>query len=132
MTSRRSRRKRSTGHGLLAGKVVVVTAAAGTGIGSADGAAGAGGGRRRRRLRLPRAPAGRDPRRAGGTGAGPGRRGGLRRHVDRAGRRADRRHGREIGRLDVLVNNAGLGGQTPVVDMTDEEWDRVLNVTLTR
>ena len=37
----------------------------------------------------------------------------------------------ELGRLDVLVNNAGLGGQTPVVDMTDDEWDRVLNVTLT-
>ena len=36
-----------------------------------------------------------------------------------------------MGRIDVLVNNAGLGGQTPVVDMTDDEWDRVLNVTLT-
>ena len=31
----------------------------------------------------------------------------------------------------MLVNNAGLGGQTAVVDMTDEEWDRVLNVSLT-
>ncbi len=36
-----------------------------------------------------------------------------------------------MGRLDVLVNNAGLGGQTPIVGMTDDEWDRVLNVTLT-
>jgi 3-oxoacyl-[acyl-carrier protein] reductase len=36
----------------------------------------------------------------------------------------------KMGRLDVLVNNAGLGGQTPVIDMTDDEWDRVLNVTL--
>ncbi|NKE29682.1 SDR family NAD(P)-dependent oxidoreductase, partial [Mycobacterium tuberculosis] len=31
----------------------------------------------------------------------------------------------------VLVNNAGLGGQTPVADMTDDEWDRVLDVSLT-
>ncbi|TVS90947.1 SDR family oxidoreductase [Mycobacterium helveticum] len=36
-----------------------------------------------------------------------------------------------MGRMDVLINNAGLGGQTPVVDMTDEEWDRVLDVTCT-
>jgi 3-oxoacyl-[acyl-carrier protein] reductase len=36
-----------------------------------------------------------------------------------------------FGHIDVLVNNAGLGGQTPVADMTDDEWDRVLDVTLT-
>jgi 3-oxoacyl-[acyl-carrier protein] reductase len=35
------------------------------------------------------------------------------------------------GRLDVLVNNAGLGGTQSVVDMTDAEWLRVIDVTLT-
>ena len=35
------------------------------------------------------------------------------------------------GRIDVLVNNAGLGGDTLLVDMPDEEWDRVLDITLT-
>jgi 3-oxoacyl-[acyl-carrier protein] reductase len=34
------------------------------------------------------------------------------------------------GRLDVLINNAGLGGSRSIVDMTDEEWSRVLDVTL--
>jgi 3-oxoacyl-[acyl-carrier protein] reductase len=36
-----------------------------------------------------------------------------------------------FGRLDVLVNNAGLGGSKSIVDMTDDEWSRVLDVTLT-
>ena len=35
------------------------------------------------------------------------------------------------GRFDVAVNNAGLGGQVDVVDMTDEQWSLVLDVTLT-
>jgi 3-oxoacyl-[acyl-carrier protein] reductase len=38
---------------------------------------------------------------------------------------------RELGRVDVLINNAGLGGQVNVVDMTDDQWSRVLDVTLT-
>lgn len=38
---------------------------------------------------------------------------------------------RLLGPVDVLVNNAGLGGLTPIVDMTDEQWSRVLDVTLT-
>jgi 3-oxoacyl-[acyl-carrier protein] reductase len=36
-----------------------------------------------------------------------------------------------LGRLDVLVNNAGLGGTANVVDMSDEQWSAVLDVTLT-
>ncbi|WP_026917496.1 SDR family oxidoreductase [Gordonia shandongensis] len=36
----------------------------------------------------------------------------------------------QLGRIDVMVNNAGLGGETPVADMTDEQWDRVLDITL--
>ncbi len=35
------------------------------------------------------------------------------------------------GGLDVVVNNAGLGGTANVVDMTDEQWAKVLDVTLT-
>ncbi len=34
------------------------------------------------------------------------------------------------GRLDVMVNNAGLGGTVALVDMTDEQWRQVLSVTL--
>ncbi|MGC0332626.1 3-oxoacyl-[acyl-carrier protein] reductase [Streptomyces sp. SAI-170] len=37
---------------------------------------------------------------------------------------------REHGRLDVVVNNAGLGGTSPLVDMTDDQWTKVLDVTL--
>lgn len=36
-----------------------------------------------------------------------------------------------LGGVDVLINNAGLGGQKRVVDMSDEEWSRVLDITLT-
>lgn len=36
-----------------------------------------------------------------------------------------------LGHVDVLVNNAGLGGEVAVTDMTDAQWHRVLDVTLT-
>ena len=36
----------------------------------------------------------------------------------------------ELGHVDVLINNAGLGGTTKVVDMTDDQWNTVLDVTL--
>jgi len=35
-----------------------------------------------------------------------------------------------MGHVDVLMNNAGLGGYAKVVDMTDEQWSVVLDVTL--
>ena len=38
---------------------------------------------------------------------------------------------RELGHIDVAVNNAGLGGTALVTEMTDEQWSRVLDVTLT-
>ncbi|WP_406003728.1 SDR family oxidoreductase [Streptomyces sp. NBC_00829] len=36
----------------------------------------------------------------------------------------------EHGGLDVVVNNAGLGGTAALVDMGDEAWHKVLDVTL--
>lgn len=38
---------------------------------------------------------------------------------------------RDLGRIDVLINNAGLGGSASVVAMSDDEWHRVLDVSLT-
>jgi len=119
------------GHGLLAGKRVLVTAAAGTGIGFAtakrcaeEGAVVAISDRHERRLgesaeRLSQLT-GRDTvslpcdvtveadvqRMFDGAYAG-------------------------LGGLDVLVNNAGLGGTAPLADMTDEQWSKVVDVTLT-
>lgn len=37
----------------------------------------------------------------------------------------------QLGGVDVLINNAGLGGEKRVTEMTDEEWSRVLDITLT-
>jgi 3-oxoacyl-[acyl-carrier protein] reductase len=36
----------------------------------------------------------------------------------------------ELGAIDVLVNNAGLGGSAELHEMTDEQWSVVLDVTL--
>ena len=118
------------GHGLLKGKVVLVTAAAGTGIGSStarralmEGADVVVSDYHERRLNETR-----DQLAALGLGkveavvcdvtSTDAVDALITAAVDK------------MGRLDVLVNNAGLGGETPLVDMTDDEWDRVLNVTL--
>jgi 3-oxoacyl-[acyl-carrier protein] reductase len=36
-----------------------------------------------------------------------------------------------LGHVDVLINNAGLGGTADLVEMTDAEWSRVIDVSLT-
>lgn len=36
----------------------------------------------------------------------------------------------EMGSVDVSINNAGLGGTKDLVEMTDEEWHQVIDVTL--
>ena len=37
----------------------------------------------------------------------------------------------EVGGVDIMINNAGLGGTASVLEMTDEQWLKVLDITLT-
>ncbi|WP_328858925.1 SDR family oxidoreductase [Williamsia herbipolensis] len=119
------------GHGLLAGRKVVVTAAAGTGIGFATA----------RRALLEGADvlvSDFHERRLGETveklvGEFPDQT--VAQAVCDVSETSQVDEliavaARELGRIDVLVNNAGLGGETPIVEMTDEAWDRVLDITL--
>ncbi|OXM58071.1 short chain dehydrogenase [Amycolatopsis thailandensis] len=113
------------GANLLRDKVVVVTAAAGTGIGSAVAKRALEEGARvvisdwhERRL-------GEKAAELGDVHAIPcdvTQEDQVRALVDGAAA--------HYGRIDVLVNNAGLGGTKSIVDMTDEEWSRVIDVTL--
>jgi 3-oxoacyl-[acyl-carrier protein] reductase len=117
------------GRDLLAGKVVVVTAAAGTGIGSAvarrcldEGASVLVSDRHERRLAETVLALGDGPRVAAQpcdvTDEDQ-----VQALVAGAVQR--------FGRLDVMINNAGLGGTGSVLDLTDGDWQRVLDVTLT-
>ncbi len=117
-------------HGLLAGKRVVVTAAAGTGIGFAvakrcleEGARLLVSDIHERRLgeaaeRLSEVN-GEAPATALCNVT-------VQADVDALFARAVD----ELGHVDVLVNNAGLGGTANLVEMTDEQWNVVLDVTL--
>lgn len=120
------------GHGLLSGKKVVVTAAAGTGIGFATArrALLEGGDvlvsdfhERRARETVDKLAAEFPSQQVESVVCDVS----STEQVDALITGAAER----LGRIDVLVNNAGLGGETPVVDMTDEQWDRVLDITLT-
>lgn len=37
---------------------------------------------------------------------------------------------KELGRIDILVNNAAAGFASPVTETTDEEWERVMNTNV--
>ncbi|MDW8045209.1 MAG: glucose 1-dehydrogenase [Nitrososphaerota archaeon] len=36
----------------------------------------------------------------------------------------------EFGKIDILVNNAGINLLKPILDLTEEEWDRIIDVNL--
>ncbi|MDD3284572.1 MAG: SDR family NAD(P)-dependent oxidoreductase [Patescibacteria group bacterium] len=35
-----------------------------------------------------------------------------------------------FGKLDVMVNNAGIGGNSGILDITDESWDKTISINL--
>lgn len=120
------------GHGLLTDKVVVVTAAAGAGIGAAVA--------RRALEEAARHVVVSDTheRRLAESGEalagefGPERVTTLACDVtDEDQVQALLAAADTVGGPDVMVNNAGLGGTASISDMTDEEWGRVLDITLT-
>jgi 3-oxoacyl-[acyl-carrier protein] reductase len=116
------------GRNLLAGKTVLVTAAAGTGIGFATAKRAVEEGARvvvsdihQRRLQEALDQLGPNAHAVLGNVTVEDD---VRRLVDEAVEFGG-------GQLDVLVNNAGLGGTATLAEMTDDQWFSVLDVTLT-
>jgi len=112
------------GHNLLDGKIVLITAAAGAGIGVAtakrcmeEGATVIISDKHERRLEETASELG-----VLGVPADVTQEDDVHRLFDTAIN--------EYGHLDVAVNNAGLGGTANIVDMTDVQWQIVLDVTL--
>jgi len=113
------------GHGLLKDKGVLITAAAGTGIGAAtarrckeEGARVVISDKHERRLAETAEELG-----VIGIPCDVTNEDDVQRLVREAAK--------ELGGIDVLVNNAGLGGSAEIHTMTDDQWNIVLDVTLT-
>jgi len=121
------------GHNLLAGKSVLITAAAGAGIGFAAATRAAEEGARAVMIsdihegRLQKAVAA--LKQDTGLAAVYGRLANVTVEED-VQALVDAAEG-EMGGVDILINNAGLGGTRLLVEMADEEWNRVLDITLT-
>jgi len=119
------------GHQLLKGKTVLVTAAAGTGIGNAVARRCAEEGASALVI------ADIHERRLGEAADGIEAQTGLRPHTIVADVTSEEDVQRmfafaieKMGHIDVLMNNAGLGGYARVREMTDEQWSKVLDVSL--
>ncbi|MGC4906012.1 SDR family oxidoreductase [Streptomyces cyaneofuscatus] len=119
------------GHGLLTGRTAVVTAAAGAGIGGAtarrfleEGARVVIGDAHAPRLK--------ESAHALAEEFGADRVAALTCDVtDEDQVQALFAHAEEAhGRLDIVVNNAGLGGTAELTEMTDDQWMKILDVTL--
>ena len=112
------------GHGLLTGKRVLITAAAGTGIGFATA-------KRCVEEGATVVISDKHERRCGESAAELGVVGIPCDVTDEASVQALIAGAADsLGAIDVLINNAGLGGTAELHEMTDDQWSLVLDVTL--
>lgn len=122
---------RPAGRGLLEGKTVLITAAAGTGIGfsAAERAVEEGARVFLSDLHEGRLKAAADKITAKTGKATPTKLCNVTKEDEVQALVAQAIN--DLGHVDVLINNAGLGGTANVVDMKDEQWYGVIEVSLT-
>ena len=118
------------GHGLLKGKKVLITAAAGTGIGFAAARKAAEEGAD---VFISDIHEGRLEKAAAALEKETDKRPAYaicnvtdQAEIDALFAAADK----ALGGVDIVINNAGLGGTADIIEMTDEQWSVVVDVTL--